>query len=45
VRTATGLYPTLPAQFGDLLGKKEYTVVLPNDFKAVSKYIADNTNV
>jgi hypothetical protein len=45
VRKATGLNPTLPAQFDDLLEKKEYTVVLPNDFNAVSKYIADNTNV
>ena len=45
VHTATGSYPALPAQLDDLLEKKEYTVVLPNDFDAVPNYIADNTNV
>ena len=45
VYRATGFYPELPAQLDDLLEKKEYTVVLPNDFDSVSNYIADNTNV
>ena len=45
VYRATGFYPDLPAQLDDLLEKKEYTVELPNDFEAVSSYIADNTNV
>ena len=45
VRRATGSHPILPSQLDDLLEKKEYTVVLPNDFNAVSNYIADNTNV
>ena len=45
VNKATGSYPALPAQLDDLLEKKEHTVVLPNDFDAISNYIADNTNV
>ena len=45
VYRATGSYPDLPVQLDDLLEKKEYTVVLPNDFDSVSNYIADNTNV
>ena len=45
VKEATGSYPILPAQLDDLLKRPEKVTVLPNDFKTVSSYIADNTNV
>jgi hypothetical protein len=45
VKTAIGFHPELPSQLDDLLNRKEYVIELPNNFKMVSKYIADNTNV
>jgi threonine synthase len=45
VKTATGCHPKLPFQLDDLLNRKEYVIELPNNFKTVAKYIADNTNV
>jgi threonine synthase len=45
VKTATGCHPELPSQLDDLLDRKEYVIELPNNFKTVAKYIADNTNV
>ena len=40
VQTATNQYPSLPSHLADLLDRKEYMAVLPNDIQQVANYIA-----
>ena len=42
VERATGFRPSLPNRVGDLFGREERCVELPNDYEAVRAYILDN---
>jgi threonine synthase len=39
VERATGLRPVLPGALGDILDRRERLVLLPNDLRAVTRYI------
>ena len=41
VERATGVRPSLPARLGDLFEREERYVTLPNDFDAVTAYVAE----
>ena len=43
VSRATGLEPALPPKYSNLLERKEFVNILPNDFATVSGYIAAHT--